>query len=190
MIDNTLLKNEINLSVSKIKSTLKTHQPQDVYSEALFTFFNAFVDLEQFIISSYIKYALGDSSIAGYTPVVKILFPNEAALRKFHHPIDRFITVKVIKELYNDMFDNATAKNPFTNLFETTFFDDYVKMESVRNVIAHKSQEAYNNFYKRCNGNTHILLTDYLFVKNKTFDMFYNFMQTILDITESIVNPI
>lgn len=190
MIDNSLLKNELKLSISKIKATLKTHQPIDVFSEAQFAFFNAFVDLEQFIITAYIGYALGEVSIAGYKPTVKIIFPNEIALRKFHHPIDKFITVKIIKELYNDMFDNTVSKNPFANLFETTLYDDYLKMESVRNVIAHKSQEAYSNFYKKCNGNTHILLTNYLFVKNKTFDVFYKFMQKILDISDSIVNPI
>ena len=55
--------------------------------------------------------------------------PREKYEKIFHKPIDKFITIKVIKEIYQHLFGDGTIeKNPFETLFKLKY-SDYEKFE-------------------------------------------------------------
>lgn len=190
VVDNTQLKKNIEKDQLTIQELLKTHTDTDVYPYATFSLFSRFVDLEQFIISSYINYALGEMSLSGFKPHVEINYKNENTLRIFHKPIDKFITIKIIKDIYFYMFgDGSTTKNPFDTLFKINFHN-YKCLESIRNVIAHQSPEAYKNFYDHCNSGAPCTLDDYLYKYGGHFTNYNRWMEFIKEISDMIVTPI
>lgn len=190
IVDNTQLKNNIAKDKRTIQELLKHHTESDVYPYATFSLFSRFVEFEQFIISSYISYALGETSTTGFKPHVEINFKNEETLRIFHKPIDRFVTIKGIKEIYKNMFgDGSSVKNPFETFFKLKH-SDYEKFESIRNVIAHQSSESYEKFYNKCNNGAPCSLDDYLYKYNGTFSNYNMWLKFIEDITDTIISPI
>lgn len=189
-IDNTLLTSHIQQDINFIRTQLSFQTEQSLYPTATHSFFSRFVELEQFIIEAYIKYSLGESSVSGYSPIVNVRFPDEDTLRLFHKPIDKYVTVKSIKEVYKAMFgDGSTTINPFQNFF-TIQYNDFEKLECVRNVIAHQSPEAYKKFYNKCTSGATCALEDYLFVYQGPFHNYYEALNTIKKISDLIVTPI
>ncbi len=190
IVDNTRLKNNIANDKLTIQEMLKKHSESDVYPFATFSLFSRFVEFEQFIISSYINYALGEKSSTGFQPHVEIDFKNEKNLRTFHKPIDGFITIKTIKEIYTTLFgDGSIEKNPFDTLFKFKY-GDYEKYEKIRNVIAHQSPEAYEKFFNKCNSGAPCTLEDFLFKYNGKFSNYNMVLDFIGDIADTIVTPI
>lgn len=189
-VDNTQLKNNVLRDKLVIQEMLKNYTDTDVYPFATFSLFSRFVELEQFIINSYIKYALGEISLSGFKPCVEINFKDEETLRVFHKPIDKFITVKTIKETYTYMFgDGSLIKNPFESLFKINY-GDYERLESIRNVIAHRSQEAYEKFFNKCTSGATCSIDDYLYKYNGAFTNYNKWLKFIVDITDAIITPI
>lgn len=190
IVDNTAIKRNIANDKITIQELLKHHAEADVYPFATFSLFSRFVEFEQFIINSYINYALGEKSSSGFKPHVEVDFKNEETLRTFHKPIDKFITIKVIKEIYQHLFGDGTIeKNPFETLFKLKY-SDYEKCELVRNVIAHQSRESYDKFYNKCNSGAPCTLDDYLYKYNGSFANYNAILQFIEDITDTIITPI
>jgi len=187
IVDNKPLLENIKKDKQYISDMLKTHSNDDVYPYAIYSFFSRFVEFERFIIDSYINYALGDKSINGYKPQVNVNFNDEETLKKFHKQIDKFVTIKAIKEVYVNMFGDK--KNPFSNLFETEY-SKYEELEIVRNVIAHQSNEAYIRFYNKCNSSAPVTLNDFMFIYNGNFFNYNRLIKNIIDLSTTIVNPI
>ena len=190
VVDNTQLKSNISNDKLMIQEMLESHVETDVYPFATFSLFSRFVEFEQFVISAYIQYALGEQSSSGFSPYIEIDFKNEENLKMFHKPIDKFVTIKTIKDLYTVMFgDGITVKNPFSSLFHNNY-PDYEKLESIRNLIAHKSPEAYEKFYNKCNNRAPCTLDDYLFRYNGAFANYNMWLKFIENMSDLIISPI
>lgn len=191
MVDNTPIKNKIAAAKQKLTNISNPSTLSDWQGIAIFSILDTYVELECFIINSYTNYAIGESSVSGYKPTLKIAFPDKESVEKFHKKINGFVKIDVIEYLYKDVFDNENNKNPFSNLFETQLKSDFSILESIRNIICHKSDSSEKAFFNKCNNGRQINLEDYLFHSNthplkKTFEL----LTSIEIISESIVTPI
>lgn len=187
IIDNTIFKRQILSDISYIANMLKTNVETDVYPIATHIFFSRYVELEKFIIDAYINYALGEKSNSGFQPSLNIDFKTKETLILFHKKIDGYMNIKAIEHGYKHLFATPPV-NPFENFF-TTQRAAFQKLTSIRNVIAHQSESAYSEFYNKCHSGAPCSLEDYLFVYQGKFSNFYDLMNTMIDISETITNP-
>ncbi len=186
IIDNTSLKSFIDNEIYKANMALSNGTI--IQDNITYSFLQCFVKLEQFIIDSYKKYAIGYKSNFNFKPKRLVKFQNELAVEKLHSKIESFITINIINYMYLDVFERGIIKNPYSNLFETTMLSDYKKMEAMRNLICHRSEKALKNFYNKCTFGAIITIEDYL--TNNNCQNFLYYLTKIKDISESIVNPI
>ncbi len=153
----------------------------DIFYEL--SFFKIYIKFEQFLISSFIHYAIGGASFNNYYPKRKLQFTSFSHLEGITiYESKKYLVEKPesINQLSKHIFDGDD--NPFESMFSDARFNDALgPMRILRNFIAHGSQESLQKYCKLCNENTFIEPFQYLLKKNKTTGIsnYTNYVQLI-----------
>lgn len=152
-------------------------------------FVKIFVKFEKFLSIMFIKYAIGESSIAGYTPNRKLEFSDEEHLNVFMKQNKKFVN-------YFDCIQNFSkhifSENPFSCILETEYATYMRQMYSLRNFIVHESEESKTTYKKTCLSNdTFIEPYQYLLKINKQThkNMYSTFITKIIEMSDIICTP-
>ena len=169
MIDDAVVQDEIT-----------RWQPLVERDENLFelAFFKIFVKFETFLTNSFVKYAIGEPSKSGYTPLRKLSFINEIQLREVVTVESQKKYFDLLKERIEILAINIfqdNENNPFFLSFnDAQFSTNFENMRLVRHFIAHESDESKQKYVdkvlKGFNKSTFISLKDFFQIK-QNFNM-------------------
>lgn len=150
------------------QNIFKSSNSQDVFYEL--SFFKIFVKFEQFMISAFIHYATGGISSTNYKPARKLEFESLSHLEGvFIIESKKYLIEKPesIEQLAKHIFKEN--ENPFESIFNDSQFNDNINyMRSIRNYIAHGSEESLKRYTKLINiNNSYNEPYQYLMAKRK-----------------------
>ena len=136
-----------------------------------FALLEIFIEFEKFLTNSFIAYALGGKGKNNFAPTLRVQFEDEEHLLGFIKCNNQYIDyIKKIQEIKEFIFVENTC--PFNKIFSTAEFTTYFKeTQTLRNFIAHQSQESKDKYQKevlRPKGiNSYILVKTFLQRINK-----------------------
>lgn len=102
-------------------------------------FFKIFVKFERLLLDCVVMYAIGERSSLGYQPNRRLIFSDHDHLRKTITDKNYIDVSKRVEDIVKQIFEE---NNPFTLFFESTDKDTLIKMQTLRNYIAHESPES------------------------------------------------
>lgn len=154
--------------------------------------FKIWITFETFCSELFTNYCLGVSSETGYLPHLSIDFHNEELLNVFMRErgknyVDYFAKIELSKYIFvNNPFDILLVDPKYKNACD--------QIKSIRNYIAHESNEAKNKYIKMCfcgNPNHFLEPNDYLVkIESSTKKSYYTYYtQCLSDISWLLVNP-
>lgn len=172
----------INDLVDKIKNT-KDSDIIEVY------FLKIFVKFQCYLTDVFINYALGEKSEKGYCPIRKLNFPDRDTMERF---------LKMGNKRYIDYYDLAKTTgdiffvdNPFNIMNQTTNFKmSLQQMESIRNYIAHESEESKRSYLRYCLFDSKFIRpSDFLLKINNSnnYSNLYTFIEDMKNISDLIL---
>ncbi|GHI00631.1 hypothetical protein [Neobacillus kokaensis] len=109
-------------------------------------FFKIFVKFERLLLNCVVMYAIGERSSLGYQPNRRLLFSDHDHLRKTITDKKYIDVSKRVEDIVKQIFEE---NNPFTLFFESTDKDTLIKMQTLRNYIAHESPESKIAYMKK-----------------------------------------
>jgi len=111
-----------------------------------FALLEIFIEFEKFLTSSFVGYALGDTGKDSFQPTKRVAFDDKIHLEGFLKCEKPFIDyVKKIENIKKYIFLEATC--PFNKIFSTSEFTSAFKqIQTLRNLIAHQSEESKNKY--------------------------------------------
>ena len=151
------------------------------------------IQFEKFISELFVTYATGNGSETGFKPNLKLRFIDETHLNAFLRDGNRTYVdyPSQIKKLSKHIFIN----NPFDVIFlDTTIYNAYNQIISIRNYVAHESGESKNKFLSTCFGgniNHFKEPNDFLLTKERTTGKAYYtyYVETIKNAIQLLVDP-
>jgi len=102
-------------------------------------FFKIFVKFERLLLESVVMYAIGEKSSLGYQPNRRLFFSDHDHLRKTITDKKYIDVNNRVEDIVKQIFEED---NPFTLFFESTDKETLIKMQTLRNYIAHESPES------------------------------------------------
>lgn len=187
-MNNSIVINEIEYWNNEI-SALKGKESV-IYEIALF---KIFVKLEVFLSELFVYYSTGNEGNNGYVPMRKLNFEDESHLRgvlksgnsPYIDYLDKIINIS------KHIFQNK--KDPFELIFsDASYFVYYNQMKTLRNYIAHESEESKRKYIKEVLGNKDFTEPyKYLSKINKKYSKTHYTIYTekIKEITEILLEP-
>ena len=155
--------------------------------------FKVWIQFEKFMAELFVTYATGNASEAGFSPNLKLRFTDESHLNAFLRDGNRTYVdyPSQIKKLSKHIFVN----NPFDVIFlDTTIYNAYNQIISIRNYVAYESGESKNKFISTCfggNANHFKEPNEFLLIKerttNKTHYTYY--IEIIKSTVLLLINP-
>lgn len=117
----------------------KNNAPEIVES----AFLRLYIEYENFLRKTFVKFALG-SSYTSYLPQRKLQFSDETQLSEVIRGENLFVDyIRAIPRCAKHIF----LKNPFDLVFGSqNYHDDLKKMKTIRNFLAHRSDEALGKY--------------------------------------------
>lgn len=109
-------------------------------------FFKIFVKFERLLVDCVVMYAIGQKSSLGYHPNRRLLFSDHDHLRKTITDKKYIDVSNRVEDIVKQIFEQ---NNPFTLFFESTDKDTLIKMQTIRNYIAHESPESRTAYMKK-----------------------------------------
>jgi len=163
-MDLTVLTDEIDYWDNIFQSSTS----EDVFYEL--SFFKIFVKFEQFMIAAFIHYATGGNSNTNYQPQRKLEFSSLPHLEGvFIIESKKYLIEKPesIEQLAKHIFKDDD--NPFETIFNDSRFNDNIGyMRTIRNHIAHGSDESLKKYNRQiCNNSNYIEPHQYLLTKRR-----------------------
>lgn len=152
------------------------------------------IQFEKFCSDIFIDYAIGRSSENGYTPTLQLDFRNEELLHAFLREgtksyVDYFSKIETLsKHIFNpNPFDIIIVDSKYKPVCE--------QIKSIRNYIAHESNEAKRKLIKTCfNGHDADFEepNEYLLKQRRTerSSNYTFFVKCLKEIVEYLVSPI
>lgn len=173
---------------------IRLPDPDNEYLYEL-AFFKIFVKFEKFIIDIFILYAIGKKSSLHFKPKRKLGFKSKEHLEAIlKNSTSTYIDYpRILVRASECIFDEK--QNPFTLIFsDSTFSDNYKKMQIIRNFIAHESAESKEKYKTKVldsfNIEKFISVIDFLKKPNKNRISYYTFnIDIIKKYSNILVNP-
>lgn len=148
------------------------------------------VQFENFVSDLFVNYSIGVSSERSYFPERKLEFENEEHLNAF---------LKEGNKKYIEYFDKISnlskhifVDNPFDVMLATDYYNIVEQIKTIRNYVAHESNEAKSKFINKClsgNGNKFTNINDFLLSKNKSENCSYFsfYITKLLELSELLI---
>lgn len=148
-MDNSELKQEIY----KWQNIFQNQNINDDLYEL--AFFKIFIKFERLLSVSFERYVTGQAGKNGILPKRKLNFIDDSHLKKILkcNGGKSFVEhIKIIRDFSDCFFDDAS--NPFDIIKTDPIYSNiFSEMVSIRNFIAHESNEAREKYIKTCLGN-------------------------------------
>lgn len=158
-------------------------------------FFKIFIKFEQFMINAFIHYATGESSNTGFFPERKLKFQSLSHLEGvFIIESKKYLIEKSesIEKLSNHIFEDN--HNPFSKTFlDPQYNDNFNYMRTIRNYIAHGSEESLKRYQRDISSKMWIEPYEYLLKKRKNmsctnYTLFLQILSTHSDLVYNYNN--
>lgn len=153
-------------------------------------FFKIYVKFEQYLSKIFESYCIGVPSSKGYCPQRKLAFTDEEHLRAILRGDKQYIDyIKKIETLAPHIFVNSPFNIIFNVADNNTLFN---QMITLRNYIAHESNESRTKYIKTCLGNGTFIEPDSYLTKinRRTSSSYYTiYINKIIEISDLILDP-
>ena len=154
------------------------------------SFFKIYVKFEQYLSKIFESYCIGVPSSKGYCPQRKLAFTDEEHLRAILRGDKQYIDyIKKIETLTPHIFVSSPFNIIFNVADNNTLFN---QMITLRNYIAHESNESRTKYIKTCLGNGTFIEPDSYLTKinRRTSSSYYTiYINKIIEISDLILDP-